>query len=109
MVAPLDANVIKVAVPAIGRSLDATVTELLWTVTSYLLTVGMLLLLSGTAGPYAGGWLVDHASWRAVFLLSISRAAVRCPRGAAGAAGPVPASLCLVPPVPVALVSSCRG
>jgi len=29
----------------------------------------------------------------------IPRAAVRCPRGAAGAAGPVSASLCLVPSV----------
>jgi MFS family permease len=71
MVASLDANVIKVAVPAIGRSLDVSVTELQWTVASYLLTVAALLLLSGTAGPYAGGWLADHASWRAVFLLSI--------------------------------------
>jgi MFS family permease len=40
-------------------------------VTSCLLTVAALLLLSGTADPYAGGWLVDHTSWRAVFLLSI--------------------------------------
>jgi len=39
----------------------------------------------------------------------IPRAAVRCTRGAAGAAGSVPASLCLVPSVLVALVSSCRG
>jgi hypothetical protein len=39
----------------------------------------------------------------------IPRAAVRCPCGAAGAAGPVSASLCLVPSVLVALVSSCRG
>jgi hypothetical protein len=66
IVASLDANVIKVAVPAIGRSLDVSVTELPWTVTSYLLAVGMLLLLSGTAGPQVGGWLADHASWRAV-------------------------------------------
>jgi EmrB/QacA subfamily drug resistance transporter len=148
----VDANVIKVAVPAIGRSLGASVTALQWTLTSYLLVVAALLLLAGalsdwfgrrrllgigllvmlvgsvlcavapsigtliaarvvqgigaalvvptslallngtlrdadrargiglwagletlgtTVGPYVGGWLVDRASWRAVFLLNI--------------------------------------
>ena len=151
-VASYDANVVKVAVPAIGRSLGAGVTTLQWTLTSYLITVAALLLLSGaladrfgrrrllliglltmgvfsagcaaapsvgtliaaraaqgigaalvvpnslallngtlreddrargigiwaavetlgtTVGPYVGGWLVDHSSWRAVFLLNI--------------------------------------
>jgi MFS family permease len=27
--------------------------------------------LATTVGPYAGGWLVDHASWRTVFLLDV--------------------------------------
>ncbi len=30
-----------------------------------------LATLGTTVGPYAGGWLVDHASWRYVFLLNI--------------------------------------
>jgi EmrB/QacA subfamily drug resistance transporter len=30
-----------------------------------------LATLGATAGPYAAGWLVDHATWRAVFLLNI--------------------------------------
>jgi EmrB/QacA subfamily drug resistance transporter len=30
-----------------------------------------LATLGATIGPYAGGWLVDHATWRAVFLLNI--------------------------------------
>src|SRR3954452_3316740 len=30
-----------------------------------------LSTLATTVGPYAGGWLVDHASWRWVFLLNL--------------------------------------
>ena len=151
-VTSVDADVIKVAVPAIGRSLGAGVTALQWTLTSYLLMVAALLLLAGaladrfgrrrlliigllvmlvssvlcatapsigvliaarvaqgagaalvvptslalltgtlrdsdrargigiwagletigtTVGPYVGGWLVDHGSWRYVFLLNL--------------------------------------
>lgn len=157
MVCFLDASVVNVAVPAIGRDLQAGVSGLQWTLTSYLLTVASLLLLSGalsdrfgrgrllaaglcvmlvgsvlcalapsigalivarvvqgagaalvvpsslallngtlrpedrargiglwaglatigtTVGPYVGGWLVDVASWRAVFLLNLPLIAV---------------------------------
>ncbi|MFI5952298.1 DHA2 family efflux MFS transporter permease subunit [Cryptosporangium sp. NPDC051539] len=152
MVSFLDANVVNVAVPAIGRDLGAGLAGLQWTLTGYLLSVAALLLLSGaladrfgrrrvlaigltvmlvasvlcavapnvgaliaarvlqgagsalvvptslallngalrvpdrargigiwaaiatigtTLGPYAGGWFVDHASWRSVFLLNV--------------------------------------
>lgn len=152
MVGFLDANVVNVAVPAIGRDLGAGVAGLQWALTGYLLTVAALLLLSGaladhfgrrriliigllamlvssvlcavaptigvliaarvlqgagaamvvptslallngtlqvddrargiglwaglatigsTVGPYAGGWLVDHAGWRWIFLLNL--------------------------------------
>ena len=152
MVAFLDAYVVNVAVPAIGRDLDASGAGVQWVVTGYLLTAAALLLLSGalidsfgrrrvliaglvvmlaasvlcavapttetlvaarltqgvgaalvvpsalallngtlrvadrargigvwaglatlgmTVGPYAGGWLVDHGSWRLLFLLNL--------------------------------------
>jgi EmrB/QacA subfamily drug resistance transporter len=152
MVGFLDAFMINVAVPAIADDLDATVTQLQWVLTGYLITVAGLLLLAGaladhfgrrrilvvglvvmlaaslgcaaaqgvgglvaarllqgaggalvvpsslallngslvpsdrakgigiwaglatlgsTFGPYGGGWLVDHASWRYVFLLNL--------------------------------------
>ncbi|WP_250038258.1 MFS transporter [Paractinoplanes maris] len=152
MVGFVDAYMINVAVPAIGRDLPATVSELQWVLTGYLITVASLLLLAGaladhfgrkrvliagllvmllasiacavapnpaaliaarlvqgaggalvvpsslallngslrapdrargigiwagistlgtTLGPYGGGWLVDHASWRWVFLVNL--------------------------------------
>lgn len=152
MVGFLDAYMINVAVPAIGRGLHASVSQLQWVLTGYLLTVASLLLLAGaladhfgrrralfvgllvmllaslvcagaptagaliaarvaqgvggalvvpsslallnatlcgpdrargiglwaglstlgtTVGPYGGGWLIDHASWRYVFLLNV--------------------------------------
>jgi MFS family permease len=30
-----------------------------------------LATIGTTVGPYAGGWMVDHVSWRAVFLLNL--------------------------------------
>ncbi|MCY1144313.1 MFS transporter [Actinoplanes sp. Pm04-4] len=152
MVGFVDAYMINVAVPAIGRDLPASVNQLQWVLTGYLITVASLLLLAGaladhfgrkrvliagllvmlvasvacavapnpgaliaarlvqgaggalvvpsslallngslrtqdrargigiwagistlgtTLGPYGGGWLVDHASWRWVFLVNL--------------------------------------
>lgn len=52
--ASVDANVIKVAVPAIGRGLGASVTALQWTLTGYLLAVAALLLLAGALSDRLG-------------------------------------------------------
>jgi EmrB/QacA subfamily drug resistance transporter len=53
-VASYDANVVKVAVPAIGHSLAASVAALQWTLTAYLITVAALLLLSGALADRFG-------------------------------------------------------
>jgi EmrB/QacA subfamily drug resistance transporter len=53
-VTALDANVIKVAIPDIGRSLHAGVSSLQWTLTSYLLVVAALLLLAGALSDRFG-------------------------------------------------------
>ncbi len=38
-----------------------------------------LSTIGTTVGPYAGGWLVDHVSWRAVFLLNLPLIAAALP------------------------------
>jgi MFS family permease len=48
MVGFLDAYMINVAVPAIGRDLDASVSELQWVLTGYLVTVAAFLLLAAS-------------------------------------------------------------
>jgi EmrB/QacA subfamily drug resistance transporter len=53
-VAAINASVIRVAVPAIGRDLNADVVSLQWTVTSYLVTTAGLLLLAGALADQFG-------------------------------------------------------
>jgi EmrB/QacA subfamily drug resistance transporter len=54
MVAFLDATVVTVAVPAIGRELGAGVAALQWTLTGYLLTAAGLLLVAGALADRYG-------------------------------------------------------
>jgi EmrB/QacA subfamily drug resistance transporter len=52
--AMLDATVVNVALPTIGRHLDASLAGLQWTVTGYTLTLAALILLGGALGDRLG-------------------------------------------------------
>jgi EmrB/QacA subfamily drug resistance transporter len=62
-VAGIDSTVVVVALPAIGRNLDASFQALQWTVTSYTLTLASLILLAGS--------LSDRWGRRRVFLAGL--------------------------------------
>jgi EmrB/QacA subfamily drug resistance transporter len=53
-IAFLDATVVNIALPAIGRDLDAGLTGLQWTVNAYTLALAGLLLLGGALGDRYG-------------------------------------------------------
>jgi EmrB/QacA subfamily drug resistance transporter len=50
----LDATAVQVALPSIGRDLDASLSGLQWTVTGYTLTLAALILLGGSLGDRYG-------------------------------------------------------
>src|SRR5262245_34340523 len=52
--AAINATVVRVAVPAIGRALNGDVVSVQWTVTSYLVTTAGLLLLAGSLADQYG-------------------------------------------------------
>jgi len=53
-IAAIDATVVGIALPAIGRDFDAQLSSLQWTVTGYTLTLTGLLLLGGALGDRFG-------------------------------------------------------
>src|SRR5712671_7858487 len=53
-IAALDATVVGIALPAIGRDFHTGVTSLQWVVDAYTLTLAGLLLLGGTLGDSYG-------------------------------------------------------
>jgi EmrB/QacA subfamily drug resistance transporter len=59
----LDATAVQVALPSIGRELDASLAGLQWTVTSYTLTLASLILLGGSLG--------DRYGSRRVFVIGV--------------------------------------
>jgi EmrB/QacA subfamily drug resistance transporter len=52
--AMLDSTVVNVALPRIGRDLDADLAALQWTVNAYMLTLAALILLGGSLGDRYG-------------------------------------------------------
>ncbi|MDQ1440044.1 MAG: hypothetical protein QOG97_272, partial [Acidimicrobiaceae bacterium] len=49
-IASLDATVVNVALPTIGRHFGAGVSGLQWVITAYLITLAALILLGGSLG-----------------------------------------------------------
>jgi EmrB/QacA subfamily drug resistance transporter len=63
-VAFLDATVVNIALPAIGRDLAAGTTGLTWTVNAYTLTLAAFVLIAGSAG--------DRFGRRRVFMVGLA-------------------------------------
>lgn len=63
-VVSLDATVVNVALPTIGRDFDARVSGLQWTVNSYSLTLAAFILLGGSLG--------DRFGRRRVFIIGVA-------------------------------------
>lgn len=64
MVGFIDAYMINVAIPAIGRDLGTGVSGLQWVLTGYLVTVASMLLLAGA--------LADHFGWRRILVAGLA-------------------------------------
>jgi EmrB/QacA subfamily drug resistance transporter len=82
-VASLDATVVGIALPTIGRSFHAGVATLQWVVTGYTLTLAALLLLGGSLG--------DRLGRRKIFAVGVVWFAV-----ASAACGLAPSSTVLI-------------
>ena len=50
----LDSNIVAVSLPAIGRSLGASFTDIQWVISAYVLTYASLLLASGNYADLYG-------------------------------------------------------
>ena len=62
-IALLDATVVNIALPTLGRELDADLTDLQWTVNAYVLALAALILLGGSLG--------DRFGRRRVFVIGV--------------------------------------
>src|ERR671939_29562 len=68
----LDASIVNVALPTIGRALDFTESSLPWVVNAYVLTFGGFLLLGGRAADLLGRRRVFMAGLLVVGLASLA-------------------------------------
>ncbi|MGA8297627.1 MAG: DHA2 family efflux MFS transporter permease subunit [Acidimicrobiales bacterium] len=59
----IDSTVVNIALPAIGKDFHASVADLQWLVTAYLLTLSGLILLGGALG--------DHFGRRKIFVIGV--------------------------------------
>ena len=62
-IAALDATVVNIALPAIGRDFHTGIAALQWVMTSYILTLAAFLLIGGSLG--------DRFGRRKVYLIGI--------------------------------------
>ena len=65
----IDGTVVNVALPALQRSLDATITDVQWVVEAYALFLGALILVGGSLG--------DQLGRKRVFLFGVVRVHAR--------------------------------
>jgi MFS family permease len=79
MVGFLDAYMINVAVPAIGRDVHASVSELQWVLTGYLITVAALLLLAGALADHFGPRRILITGLLVMLVASLCRAVAPTP------------------------------
>ena len=63
-VAILDSSVVTIALPTIGRELDASLAQLQWVVNGYMLSLTALILVGGALG--------DRAGRRRVYLVGVT-------------------------------------
>src|ERR1700722_17758508 len=89
----LDSNIVAVSLPAIGRSLDASFTDVQWVISAYVLTYAALLMASGNYADLRGRrksmliGLVVFAASSAVCGVATSSLLLNIARAAQGAGG----------------------
>ena len=68
----IDATVVNIALPEIGRDLDAGLSGLTWTVNAYTLTLASFILLGGSLG--------DRLGRKRIFVFGVVWCGSRSPR-----------------------------